>query len=123
MMSHMQNTHPLHGAFLMIGCGNMGRAMLNGWLQAGALKSFTSVTVCKPSLPSAKETLANVKYITSLAEFKEVPTVIVIATKPDKVQTVLAECKAAFKNHSILYLSIAAGKTIPFMQAIVGGGC
>lgn len=109
------------GTFLMIGCGNMGGALLSGWLNAGALQAFSQVVVQKPSVPIQEKALNGVRYVTALSDVREVPTIIVVATKPHQMDEVLAQCQTQFGNAPI-YVSIAAGKTIASMQRTLGHG-
>jgi pyrroline-5-carboxylate reductase len=105
--------------FLMIGCGNMGGALLRGWRAAGALHDYSEINVVKRSLPDAENTTSGVHYFTNLSDIPSTPSIVILAVKPQQLDEVLIACKTQFGDAPI-YLSIAAGKTIASMQSILG---
>ncbi|MCP4393600.1 MAG: pyrroline-5-carboxylate reductase [Alphaproteobacteria bacterium] len=104
---------------LLIGCGNMGGAMLNAWLAKWDAANFCVVA---PS-ETTRAPLAEKRVITA-ANSDQIPedfapTLIMIAIKPQMMATILPEYKK-FADNGAAFLSIAAGKTISFMEDILG---
>lgn len=91
---------------LLIGAGNMGGALLRGWIKAG----FTSLTVVEPSAALAVQG-AEVKH--TLKEVSGAFDIIMIAVKPQSLDAVIPELAKQFGDRP-LYLSIAAGKTLSY---------
>ena len=102
---------------VLAGFGNMGRALARGWISAGIDKS--SIAVVDPA-PAAREHAAAL----GLAAFGRVGDlarpidVAVLAVKPAEIDAVLRALAPA-----ALYLSIAAGRSIGEIAAVVGSGC
>lgn len=87
----------------LIGCGNMGRAMLEGWLRAGLDPQL--IQVIDPGLPLLPAGL------TALADIPDVavrPHTLVLAVKPQIFDTV-AEMLAPAITPDTLVISILAG--------------
>ena len=105
------------GTIWLVGAGNMGRALLRGWLANGwppeavhvidpdetarrAVQSFgVAATPARPRSPSADTVL--------------------LAVKPQQLQDVLPDYRDLAASRS-LFLSIAAGKPIAFYESILG---
>jgi pyrroline-5-carboxylate reductase len=104
---------------LLIGFGNMGQALVRGWLARG--HDARSIRVVDP-VAAAREAaaglgLAAIERIGPVAGRK--PEVVVLAVKPDQVGAVLTDCRA-FGEAGAVFLSIAAGKTIARLAAGLG---
>ncbi len=105
---------------LLVGCGNMGYAMLSGWLGSGKLASSETLVV-EPNedLRHRAARLGSV-VATSNAELPDdlSPEIIVIAVKPQ----VIREVVAGFKRFAgeAPFLSIAAGTAIASFTEILG---
>ncbi len=94
----------------LVGCGNMGGAMLRGWLAAGLHPE--AVTVVDPAAPSVPE---GVRVVASPPQ--TAPEVMVLAVKPqllDAVAPGLADVRPA------LLLSILAGVEEATLAARIG---
>lgn len=102
---------------LMIGCGNMGGALLKGWVASGL--PYSHIDVVKPSPPSADLQLAGVAFHTSLQDIPHAPDLVVWGVKPHQLEAVVPESVAAFGLEPV-YISIAAGKTLANLQAYAG---
>lgn len=93
----------LSGPMWLVGCGNMGSAMLEGWLTAGVDPAH--VTVIRPSgRPCAA---AAVRVLTDFPE-DEVPAVVVLAMKPYHLDLVAPGLAPILDPESLL-VSILAG--------------
>jgi pyrroline-5-carboxylate reductase len=103
---------------LLIGCGNMGYAMLKGWL---ATEPSLAACVVEPAEPLRdRATKAGATAVAQLSDIpQEVsPDLVVLAVKPAMVATVLAEC-GRFAAAGSTFVSVAAGITIPAMASVL----
>ena len=106
--------------FLLIGGGKMGAALVQGWLSSGIRKS--NIKVVEPNKINAS-ILSNL----GLNVFENVanldksikPRVIVLAVKPQVVQSVVLEFKDIIFDNNVL-LSIAAGVKLEFLKNCIG---
>jgi pyrroline-5-carboxylate reductase len=100
----------LPGPIWLIGCGNMAGAMLAGWLARGA--DPRQVTVIRPSGRAAAE---GVRVLTALPE-DEVPALVLLAVKPQKLDEVAPALAPALEPETIL-VSILAGVETASLRA------
>lgn len=101
---------------LLVGCGKMGGALLNGFLKRG-LKPADIVVVTPPSdLGANFETLFVADPGAIPADF--VPDAILLAVKPQMMDEV-APLYRKYADKAV-YLSVAAGKPIRYFQKIFG---
>ena len=112
----------LPGPLLLIGCGKMGGALLDGWLGRGLDPAL--ITIVEPSEEQRKSLGA--KGVATLASAEEVPAeldpaLVVLAVKPQKMDEALAAA-GAWRGDDTVFLSIAAGKTIGYFQERLGAG-
>lgn len=99
---------------LLVGCGKMGNAMLEGWLKENIAGKITVVEPHPYATSSAASYLKKFEDIP--ANF--VPDVVVFAVKPQVLDEVARQyCALAEKS---LFLSIAAGKTTTKIQSALG---
>ena len=87
---------------LLVGCGKMGSAMLDGWKKAG----IKNVQIIDPALGKKVEDLPK----------RYRPNYIVLAIKPQEMANVLP----SLKSIDGIVISIAAGKKISFIQKYMG---
>jgi pyrroline-5-carboxylate reductase len=105
-------------AILLVGCGKMGRAMLDGWLEQGLAPS--QILIAEPSAIELPANIAARKVEDAgkaPAGFK--PAIVVLAVKPQSMGAVLPGLKK-FANPGTVFLSIAAGKTLASLGAGLG---
>ena len=110
----------LEGALLLVGCGKMGGALLDGWLRDGLPAG--QVTVVEPGEAAAADIAKRGMSVQPsldaiAADFA--PEVVVLAVKPQAMDAVLPHC-ARFAGPGTVFLSIAAGKTIAYFQEALG---
>ncbi len=103
---------------LLIGCGNMGSAMVGGWLK---MADCPPITIIEPNPIDA--TFAG--RVTHYHQLGQIPAgqqfaIIIIAIKPQMCQEVLP-ATARYLAHEGAVLSIVAGKTSGYFQQIYGG--
>jgi pyrroline-5-carboxylate reductase len=107
------------GTIVLVGCGQMGSAMLRGWLTSGAARQFA---VVEPAgAPSELAAAPSVEAYRSAAELPEglAPDAVVIAVKPQVIDAVLPPYRRLVRPQTV-FLSIAAGKTIAGLARHLG---
>jgi pyrroline-5-carboxylate reductase len=103
---------------LVVGFGNMGQALVRGWLSRGRAASTIEVVDAMQDARSVAATLG----ITAHKEVEAVATradVVVLAVKPNQLATVLPRCTACAVRDTVI-LSIVAGKTIAVIRRSLG---
>lgn len=113
----------LAGPLVLVGCGKMGRALLDGWL-AGGLDA-REVFVVEPD-PALRSDVRAVTGVQAVAEPKELPAelaprALVLAVKPQVMDAVLPAYDPVVRRGAAV-LSIAAGKTIAGFERAYGPG-
>lgn len=98
---------------VLLGCGKMGGAMLEGWLKRGL--DPASVVVLDPK-PSDWLRALPVRLNTDLPPD---PAVVVVAVKPQMMAEALPAL-TALGTGGTLFLSIAAGTRIGYFEAVLG---
>jgi pyrroline-5-carboxylate reductase len=104
---------------VLLGCGKMGSAMLQGWLADGLSPSSVHVLDPFPSnwLQNLEESGLNLN-----KSLPQEPAVCIIAVKPQMMGEALPSLKVIAQTNTI-FLSIAAGTSIASFQSILGGDC
>ena len=108
-------------SLMLVGCGKMGSAMLEGWIEQGI--DPTSVCVVEPFEASA----ANISKrfgVDVIANVDALPDgtaadVIILAVKPQMMDSVAPGFRQLAENGSLV-VSIAAGKSIAYYEAALG---
>lgn len=108
-------------ALLLVGCGKMGGAMLEGWLEQGV--DAADVTVVEPDAGLGR-TIAGKYGVNAITDAEELtpdyaPDVVVLAVKPQVMDKVLPPY-APLVEKGPVFLSIAAGKTISAFTNALG---
>ena len=107
-----------HERILLVGCGKMGRALLNGWLSRGTPSG--SVSVVEPMQPQLPRGVSGYAAAAALdADYR--PSVVVFAVKPQSMDEVVP-AYAEYAGPEAVFLSIAAGKPIGYFEATLTGG-
>lgn len=104
------------GGLVLLGCGKMGSAMLQGWLAEGV--ELASVYVLDP-YPSDWVTGLAALGLHLNADLPEVPAVCIIAVKPQMMGDALPRLQA-MGNGATVFISIAAGITISAFEEVLG---
>lgn len=105
-------TLKLDGTLLLAGAGNMGGAMLAGWLEQGL--AANQILVQDPGPPPAVANLLAKAGITpqaAISPLAQAPAVILVAVKPQEMDKVFPPL-ANLAGPKTVVLSIAAGRTI-----------
>ncbi|MEQ8286644.1 pyrroline-5-carboxylate reductase [Thalassospira sp.] len=105
---------------LLVGCGKMGSAMLEGWLAQG----LEAGNVYIVEQAETAEKLQTSYGINGVADIKDVPQdfipqVVLFAVKPQVLPDVIANYKSLVRAETV-FLSVAAGKTINFFASNLG---
>lgn len=108
-------------SLLLVGCGKMGGAMLEGWLAAGFLSQ--AVVIDRAGLPGA---LAGNPLVSAAEGPDSLPAgfvadVVVLAVKPQVMDDALPAYRALVRPGTV-FLSVAAGKTIAYFERGLGQG-
>jgi pyrroline-5-carboxylate reductase len=98
----MNGTLTLPGPTWFVGCGNMGRAILEGWRSGGL--DLSAVTVIRPSATPVE----GVRVVSAFDEAGPQPKLALLAFKPQKLEEV-ARRLSSFIGPETLVLSILAG--------------
>lgn len=100
----------LPGPLWLVGCGNMGSAMLQGWIASGVDPAHVSVV-----RPSGRPVGHGVRVLSDYPE-DEVPAIVVLAMKPYQLDTVAPKLAPILDPHSLL-VSILAGVELASLRA------
>ncbi len=111
---------------VLAGCGKMGGALLEGWIERGVEAS--SIIIVEPNANIAAD-MTSRHGVTAVASPDEIedaigggaaPDAVIFAVKPQVMDDV-APAYGRFSGHGGVFLSIAAGKTIAYFQEKLGG--
>lgn len=103
---------------VLLGCGKMGGAMLDGWLRGGLPAAAVTVLEPRPT-PALEARVADGLRLNG--DLPPAPAVAVLAVKPQMMGSALPRL-AALGGGSTLFLSIAAGTTLDALGAVLGPG-
>ncbi len=107
------------GTLILVGCGQMGSAMLRGWVASGAASEFIVVEPAgAPSSLSPAPEIAFHKDTAGLGA-SVAPDAVVFAVKPQIIDDVLPAYRRWARPETV-FLSIAAGTTIAKLSRHLG---
>jgi pyrroline-5-carboxylate reductase len=100
---------------VLVGCGNMGGALLRGWVAAG----IAPIAVVDPKLDRVEgaQVLAGLEALADL----QGPLCVVLAVKPAMIAPTLTQI-AAHLDEGALVLSVAAGVSLATLRRCAGEG-
>jgi pyrroline-5-carboxylate reductase len=107
---------------ILVGCGNMGYAMLAGWLSSARLAA-NEVLVVEPAEPlRARAEGLGVKCVEDASDIGSdvAPQLVLFAVKPQVIKSVVPAY--ATYAQTATYLSVAAGTPVSAFQGILGEG-
>ncbi len=110
----------MNTSIMLVGCGNMGRAMLGGWLDEGVKPN--DVVVIDPSSDNQeKAAKMGCRAFSSplVVEDNYQPDVIILAVKPQVISDVISSYKK-YTDAGALVISIAAGARIHLFEESFG---
>jgi pyrroline-5-carboxylate reductase len=107
------------GTVVLVGCGQMGSAMLRGWLVRGAAAAYHVIEPAGvPATLSSSPGVNAYRVATELAGGLA-PDAVVFAIKPQIADAVVPDYRR-FARPQTVFLSIAAGKTIAGLARHLG---
>ena len=109
----------LERPLVLVGCGKMGGAMLEGWLSSGIAGG--GVVIVDPTGATAFDGRPGVSVIADGKDLPDTlnPEFVVLAVKPQQMDALLSEY-SRFAGPDCVFLSIAAGKTIDYFESHLG---
>ncbi len=109
------------GALLLAGCGKMGGALLEGWIEAGYPPKRIVVVEPDEGASQRHGRKGGPTFLASPADLKPgfAPVLVAFAVKPQMMDAV-APAYASFAGPDTVFLSIAAGKTIAYFEKLLG---
>jgi len=109
----MDMSYLAENGLVLLGCGKMGSAMLEGWLKDGLPAASVYVQDPYPS-DWVKSTGVHVN-----VELPQAPAMVLVAVKPQMMGDALPVLKA-MGNGATVFLSVAAGVSIATYEEILG---
>ena len=107
------------GPIVLVGAGNMGGALLTGWLKSGVPGSSVIVVDPGPAQPMLTMIAeAGATHVTSLSDDVKAG-VLFLAVKPQVMEAVLPGLRNAVGPQTVV-VSVAAGKTLGFLEKHLG---
>ncbi|MBK8455926.1 MAG: pyrroline-5-carboxylate reductase [Phyllobacteriaceae bacterium] len=105
---------------ILVGCGNMGFAMLKGWIESGRLAA-ADVAVVEPNADLRDRAAAlGVATAGAAAELGDAAAdIVVLAVKPQAMRAVLADW-TRLGDGATMFLTVAAGTRIALYEDILG---
>jgi pyrroline-5-carboxylate reductase len=112
----------MRGTILLVGCGKMGGALLEGWFKRGA--NPVDVMVIEPAGRGEVGPCGAHPALTCLAKAGDIPRdfhpdVVVFAVKPQIFDQAIPEYRR-FEADGAVFLSVIAGKTTAALRAHLG---
>jgi len=106
-------------SILLVGCGNLGRSILDGAYKTGAIDR-NHLHIIQRSKREDIQAAGIYESITEVPVSLQ-PQIIIIAVKPKDFDEVLISLKAHFKSGNFpVIISLAAGKTVQKIKSIAG---
>jgi pyrroline-5-carboxylate reductase len=107
---------------VLVGCGNMGFAMLSGWLKAGRLEPGDVLVVEPGEGLRRRVSDLKVEAVGDAADLPDAlrPDLVMFAVKPQVIRAV-APAYRRFAACGATFLSIAAGTRIALFEELLGG--
>jgi len=111
----------ISGRLLLVGCGKMGAALLNGWIAGGFNPADIRVVEPHEGAPGLVHREPVPLFVEDAASLDAGfdPTVVVFAVKPQAMDDA-APLYRGYVGQGTVFLSIAAGKTIGFFEGALG---
>ncbi|WP_292289274.1 pyrroline-5-carboxylate reductase [Marivita sp.] len=109
----MQNSEIARRGLVLLGCGKMGSAMLEGWLAGGLPASSVWVADPKPS------DWVQAQGVHLNQDLPDSPAIVLVAVKPQMMRDALPTLKP-LGNGDTTFLSVAAGITIASYEKMLG---
>ncbi|WP_062203715.1 pyrroline-5-carboxylate reductase [Aureimonas sp. AU12] len=105
------------GRLLLLGGGNMGGAMLRGWIADGLDPASVIVVDPRPSEALAPLFEKGVRHAAAIPA--EPQDIVILAVKPQMMDEAVGPLRAAMTRDTLV-ISVAAGITVAFLEARLG---
>jgi pyrroline-5-carboxylate reductase len=110
----------MQGELLLVGCGRMGGALLDGWLAQGLTGDQVRIVEPNAAMHAPLEELGCHCALDAGALPDDIrPTLVLFAVKPQMMDALLADYRR-FAVPGTVFLSIAAGRTIGSFESVLG---
>jgi pyrroline-5-carboxylate reductase len=116
----MPGSASVDGPVVLVGCGRLGSAILEGWLLTGTVAAEDLIILSPSQKPAAEAARAKGARINPPSETLIEASVIVLAVKPALWREVMTPL-APFLNDRAVILSVMAGVTAPTLAEGIGG--
>lgn len=105
-------------SILLVGCGKMGGALIDGWSRQG----LTDIVVVRKSGRAITGLESRIRVYRSAAELppEYSPNVIVFAIKPQNFDASFGQSFVPFCQHDVAVVSIMAGKSTQTLSQVLG---
>ncbi len=104
---------------LLLGCGKMGFAMLDGWLKAGVSPKKIHVIEPNKTIRKNLESYHIHLYENMQQAYHKGPAILLLAVKPQSLDEFKEEL-SALRDEQTLVISIAVGKTLDYLADCFG---
>jgi pyrroline-5-carboxylate reductase len=106
---------------VLVGCGNMGFAMLSGWLKSGKLIAGETLVVEPNDALRERAGKLGSAVVADASELPEAlaPNIVILAVKPQVMRTVVPAYRR-FAGGGTTFVSIAAGTGIAVFEELLG---
>ena len=116
----MPEAASLTGPVVLVGCGRLGSAILEGWLLTQTVAASNLIILSPSQKPAAEAARADGARISPPLEALTAASVVVLAVKPALWREVMAPL-APYLNDQAVILSVMAGVTAPTLAEGIGG--
>lgn len=117
----------LPSSLLLVGCGKMGGALLERWLDHGLAATTVSVVEPHEETAAALRERYNLTVLPDLSKTADMPQVVVFAVKPQMMEEILPDYAGLYASlgggaadAGPLFVSIAAGRSIESLARHLG---
>lgn len=105
---------------VLVGCGKMGGAMLEGWLDQGVPKDSVRIVEHSAEHALALRDTHDIKVVDDIGDIEEgfPADIVILAVKPQAMDVAVKACKRFVDQAT--FLSVAAGKTVSYFESFLG---
>jgi len=105
----MTQAPQLPAATWFVGCGNMGRAILDGWRMAGM--SLSPIVVIDPAMPA----IEGVRTVATAADAGPAPKLVILGFKPQVIEEVAGQLKTWLTSKTVI-VSLLVGVEVASLR-------
>ena len=109
--------HSANGAVVLVGCGRLGSAILEGWLATGTVAPADLIILTPSGKPAAEAARAQGARINPSADALKDARAVVLAVKPAKWREALEPLLASLSPETVV-VSVMAGVKAPGIAAV-----